>query len=384
MTDGSAHAAPYRFSAAEFDRRRDALHATMQAAGVEHCVLYGANRSGSAVPWLTGWPVTAQAYVLVSPGERDVLLVGFYNHVPNACEAAANADVRWAGRDPVAGLSALLRHRGAASIGYVGALGADQVGQLSEAGTVRDLNRPFVQLRLRKSAEEVAALRNAAALTDLAAQALTEPQNVGMSEYELCAKLERAYVSRGGGHHIHYLSVTSMSAPDRCVPRQWPTDRVLHEGDLLSFELSATSAPDYPGQLLRTFTVAADPTPLVRELHDVAAAAFEAVQSLLRPGVLPAELIEAARVIESAGFTVLDDLVHGFGGGYLPPVFGSASRLLAPVPESPLEEGMTVVVQPNVVTTDHTLGVQTGELLHITAGGAERLHTFPHGLRRIA
>lgn len=384
MTDRPAEAAPYRFSAAEFDRRRDALHKTMRANDVEHCVLYGANRSGSGVPWLTGWPVTAQAYVLVSPGEQDVLLVDFYNHVPNAREVAADADVRWAGPVPEAELSALLRHRGAASVGYVGALSAAQVGQLSEVGAVRDLNRAFVQLRLRKSGEEVAALRNAAALTDLAAHALIEPGNVGLSEYELCAKLEQAYVSRGGGHHVHYLSVTSMSAPDRCVPRQWPTGRVLDQGDLLSFELSATSSPDYPGQLLRTFAVAADPTPLVRDLHDAAAAAFDAVCSRLRPGVLPAELIEAARVIESAGFTVVDDLVHGFGGGYLPPVLGSASRQLAAVPESPLEQGMTVVVQPNVVTTDHTLGVQTGELLHITAGGAERLHSFPDGLRRIA
>ncbi len=384
MTNGPGRAAPYRFSIAEFARRRRALHATMQANGVEHCVLFGANRSGSAVPWLTGWPVTAQAYVLVSPGEKDVLLVAYYNHVPNARELAADADVRWAGSDPMASLSELLRHRGAASVGYIGALGAEQVGRLAERVTVHDLNRAFVQLRLRKSAEEVTALRNAAALTDVAACALTAPDNVGLTEYELCAELERAYVSCGGGHHIHYLSLTSMSAPDRCVPRQWPTDRVLGKGDLLSFELSATSAPDYAGQLLRTFTVAAGPTPLVRELHDVATAAFDAVQALLRPGVLPAELIEAARVIESAGFTVLDDLVHGFGGGYLPPVIGSASRQLAPVPESPLEEGMTVVVQPNVVTPDHTLGVQTGELLHITADGAERLHSFPRGLGRIA
>jgi hypothetical protein len=47
----------------------------------------------------------------------------------------------------------------------------------------------------------------------------------------------------------------------------------------------------------------------------------------------------------------------------------------------PLQEGMTVVVQPNVVTPDLTAGVQTGELYEITADGARSLHTFPRGLQ---
>src|SRR5256885_6357252 len=40
--------------------------------------------------------------------------------------------------------------------------------------------------------------------------------------------------------------------------------------------------------------------------------------------------IYAARVIEDAGFTVYDDLMHGFGGGYFPPVLGSKSRPAGP------------------------------------------------------
>jgi hypothetical protein len=43
---------------------------------------------------------------------------------------------------------------------------------------------------------------------------------------------------------------------------------------------------------------------------------------------------------------------------------------------------MTVVVQPNVVTPDLTAGVQTGELVEITADGARSLHAFPRGILR--
>jgi hypothetical protein len=41
-----------------------------------------------------------------------------------------------------------------------------------------------------------------------------------------------------------------------------------------------------------------------------------------------------------------------------------------------------VVIQPNVVTRDHTAGVQTGEMVLITRDGIERLHSFPRGFVR--
>ena len=175
-----------------------------------------------------------------------------------------------------------------------------------------------------------------------------------------------------------------MDRPQQCVPSQWPSSRALAVGDVLSCELSTSWGVDYPGQLLRTFTVGAEATLLYQELHDVASAAFERIQAVLAPGATPADIVQAAGVIEDAGFTTLDDLVHGLGGGYLPPVFGSRSRTLEPLPDVTFAAGMTVVVQPNVTTADGRAGVQTGELLHVTSTGCERLHTFAHGLGRIA
>jgi Xaa-Pro dipeptidase len=62
-------------------------------------------------------------------------------------------------------------------------------------------------------------------------------------------------------------------------------------------------------------------------------------------------------------------------------VLGSRSRMLGAVPDFTFAAGMTVVVQPNVVTPDETAGVQTGELLLVTEQGFERLHAVPGGLR---
>jgi Xaa-Pro dipeptidase len=146
-------------------------------------------------------------------------------------------------------------------------------------------------------------------------------------------------------------------------------------------EISAAAAPEYAGQVLRTFTVAAPPTALFAELHAVAAAAFDAIAACLTPGTRAGALGEAAAVIEQAGFTAIDDLVHGFGGGYLPPVVPAPGRPML-APDLVLAPGMTLVAQPNVATRDGRAGVQAGELLVVTEQGPRRVHRFPRGLRQ--
>jgi Xaa-Pro dipeptidase len=169
-----------------------------------------------------------------------------------------------------------------------------------------------------------------------------------------------------------------MTDPGRGAPAQFTTGRVVGDCDVVVTEISA-AFQGYSGQVLRTMTTAAELTPLYRELHDAADAAFDAVCSVLRPGTSPAEIVAASGVIEDAGFTIVDDLVHGFGGGYLPPVLGSRSRPAGPLPDLVLDAGMTLVVQPNVTTPDHRAGVQTGELVLVTESGAESLHAVPRG-----
>ncbi|HEY6705226.1 MAG TPA: hypothetical protein VI010_14110, partial [Xanthobacteraceae bacterium] len=73
-----------RFSAAEMARRRAAVEAALAEAQCDHLVFYGANRAGSAVQWLTQWPVTVEAIGVLTPGERDALFVQWINHAPLA------------------------------------------------------------------------------------------------------------------------------------------------------------------------------------------------------------------------------------------------------------------------------------------------------------
>jgi Xaa-Pro dipeptidase len=368
---------PYpRFSDAEMARRRDALAAELEAAGASHAIVYGANRSGPAIGWLTRWPVTREALCVFTPGEPDLLLVNFYNHIPNAGRMATEADVRWGGPRPMATALEELARRGARGgrVGVIGPLGYRPYAALSEFATPVPLDDAYTRLRLRKSAEELDWLSVGCGFTDDAMRAVHEHAGPGTDERELGDLAERAYVGRGGTTHIHYFG-----AP---VPSQWPAARSLEQGDVLSCEISA-SYWDYTGQLLRTFALGGDPPSLFRELHEVADAVFDALFERVRPGATAADLVEASGAIGDAGFTTRDDLVHGFVGGYLPPVLGDNTRALEEVPDFTLEEGMTIVIQPNVVTGDESAGVQTGELVVVTRDGAARLHDFPRGLLRI-
>jgi Xaa-Pro dipeptidase len=421
---------PYRypvFSPTEMARRREALTDMLREHGADQALVYGFDRSGSAVEWLTGWPVTREAALLLRPGERDLLFVCFNNHVPNARRLAPGADVRPGNASALGAALDVLASRAdrgpAASapsgpgrprrparpprLGVIGPVPARAGDRLAAVGGIVFLDREYTTLRLVKSAEELARMRTGAAMSDDAVAALAAAARPGMTEAECCASLEGAYIAAGGLTHIHYLGVTAMAEPGLCVPAQWPSPRRLRAGDVLTCEVSA-SYQGYPGQLLRTFTIAAPATPLYSDLHRVAEAAFGAMAVQLRAGAAASDLAAAAaEIILGAGYTIYDDLVHGFGGGYLPPVISRADlesgRTAAPPARRPpagnftstgparlssagnltFAAGMTVVLQPNVITPDERAGVQTGELVLVTESGWEPLHRYPRGLARI-
>jgi Xaa-Pro aminopeptidase len=372
-----------RFSEAEMTRRRALAEAAMAESGVDHLVYYGANRFGSAVQWLTQWPVTAEAVGILSPGARDALFVQYHNHVPLVRRLADKADVSWGGESSIGAAIAVLERRRAqrGRVGVVGPMNFEHHAQLAARfGEIRNLNRAYVQLRQVKSEEELDWLRIGAALTDRGMAGLRDGLRAGLTERELSDLIERPYIAAGGTNWIHYLGVTPMHDPQVAAPAQFPSTRRVQTGDVVFAEISAAFW-DHPGQVLRTFAVHEKPPVLYRDLHAVADAAFDAVTAVLKEGAMPAEVIAAAGVIEQAGFTVIDDLLHGYGGGYLPPILGSKSRPAGPVPQEPFRAGQVVVIQPNVVTRDGKAGVQTGEMVLITASGIERMHAYPRGFQ---
>jgi Xaa-Pro aminopeptidase len=268
-------------------------------------------------------------------------------------------------------------------VAVIGPMTAEQHDTLAgRFGKLVNLNRAYVRLRTIKSVEELDWLRIGAHFSDLGMMALRDHLRPGLNERELSDIIERSYIKLGGTNAIHFIGATSMEAPTVGVPRQFPSTRKLENGDVVFAEISANFW-EHSGQVLRTFTLGAEPTQLYRDLHATADAAFDAIVSILKEGTTPAEVVAASAMIEANGFTTIDDLMHGYGGGYFEPIVGSASRPAGKIPDMALKAGMMVVIQPNVATRDGHAGVQTGEALLITKTGVERLHGVERGLERV-
>ncbi len=245
-------------------RRAAAFDAMLGARGIDQALVYGADRSGSAVQWLCEWPVTREAALWWRPGGEHRLFVQFHNHVPNARRFATAVKVDWGGPSTLATVAgACATHGALRRLGVVGPLPASGVASLGVDRELVFLDGDNARLRAVKSPEELEWVRVGSALTDDAMRALSQHASPGMTEAELCALVEHAYLGRGGMNHIHYFGVTSMRAPRVAVPAQWPSMRRVRVGVVVVCEISA-SWWGYPGQPLRSFSVGEDPTPEYR------------------------------------------------------------------------------------------------------------------------
>ncbi len=368
------------FTDAEFARRFAAVQAKMAEREVGALLVYGAGRAAD-VHYLSNWPGTRESYLIFPRDGEPVLLVQLNNHVPNARRTAVTRDVRWAGPSSPDGVAAVLAERGVTRgrLGLVGAVPWRTYLRLRERLreiALVDFSDVLRDLRSVKSAEELRRLRRAAHLTDLAMRALEREVRPGMREHELAAIVEGAYAREGGTHGIHFMATTPMRDPVIGIPSQIPSSRVIEKGDVLITEISAEWW-GYTGQIHRAYAIRAEPTDEYRRMHDAAVEAYERIRDVLREGATAADVLDAAEVLHTRGYTIYDDLLHGTS--QLPPIIQTRRTARFSQPESfVFREDMAVVIQPNVVRDERgTMGLQVGETVRITKTGIERLHDYP-------
>jgi len=361
-----------------------AVRVALRDAEFSALLIYNTPSSYNEVLYLSNFITTRESF-LVFPAEGEpTLFIQMFNHIPNARQVANIADLRWGGPDSAAAVAENLRERRLehSRVGLVGPISFKHYNALKKALpniTFIDFTPQFLQFRLIKSEEEIEFLRIGAQFSDLAIEALEREARPGITENDLVAIVEGAYLRLGGKNHIHYMGTTPMSNPDLCVPAQLQSNRILQTGDVLITEISA-HCHGYTGQILRPFAIGTPPTPAYRRMYDVAVETFNRIADVIRPGATSEEVLDAGDYIHQAGFTICDDLVHGFGGGYLRPVLRTrrtSARLARPPEPFVFRENMVLVIQPNVITEDEHMGIQVGEMMRVKPGGIESLHRYP-------
>ncbi|TMA85806.1 MAG: aminopeptidase P family protein [Deltaproteobacteria bacterium] len=367
------------FSDDEIERRHKAVYRLIEQEGVDAILFYGSGRYASDIYWLSDWPSSREAYLLMQTGSEPVILMQLFNHYPMARVMSWITDVRWAGANTTDSVVDLVRERGLESkrLGLVGSISYQVYHKLRESypgASFIDLGGKLRMMRAVRSAEEIERIRLASKLTDQSVQALAENLKVGLREDELPAIIEPVYLKAGGYAGIHFMSSMPMRDPDFPVPSQFHSRRKLQKGDALITEISGAYS-GYSGQIHRTFSIGEGPTPEWQKMHAAAMEAFDVLSRVIKDGATTTEAEEAAEIIHQRGYSTYDDLVHGVN--QYPPIFQTKTRKRHDSKEIAFRENMVIVIQPNLMTENETMGLQFGETLVVKKNGCESLNAYP-------
>lgn len=374
-----------RYSGPEMERRHRWLAGLMAEAEIDVVVVGGVTGPlETSIQYFCNWPPQVTSYLMFRRDESPLLSVRLWNHLPDAERISVVDEVVYGGDTPADQARAVAsRLHGSRRVGLIGSIPHDDLAilQAEAAGCeLVSLNPAYQEFRLVKSSEEMIFTRIASRMNDVAVEALAAQLEPGIDERQVARIVEETYLGEGGVNLIHFSLTTPMDDPRFQVPHQHHPDRKMEAGDVFVTEISTTFW-GYAGQILRTFTIGADPTPRYARLYEVATEVYDAIVARLKPGVTVGELLDEADRVTAAGFDIWDDLVHGFGGAYLPPIVRTRASRGATHPDHwAYPEGALIVVQPNII--DGLAGVQVGNSIWITADGPEVTQSFPMGMLR--
>lgn len=367
------------FSDEELERRHQAVYGLMDQEDAAAILFYGSGRYASDIYWLSDWPSSREAYLLMQGSREPVVLMQLFNHYPMAKVMSWVKDVRWAGPNTTNSVIDLIAERGLGSekIGLVGSISYQVYNRLREkypAATFVDLGAKLRMIRTIKSPEEIQRIHLASKLTDQSIEALAHGLKAGLREDEIAAIIEPVYLKSGGYAGIHFMSSMPMRHPDFPVPSQFQSSRRLERGDALITEISGAYS-GYSGQIHRTFSIGEGPLPEWQKMHDSALEVFEILAKTIKEGVTTTEAEEAAEIVHKRGYSTYDDLVHGVN--QYPPIFQTKTRKRHESKELVFRENMVIVIQPNLITDNEKMGLQFGETVVVKKSGCESLNAYP-------
>ena len=242
------------------------------------------------------------------------------------------------------------------------------VQALAEA-SFEDAADLIVRLRMVKTPEEVACMREAAAVTGRARQRLFREVVPGMTERGAVRRLRQLILEEGGDR----ISFVHLIAGSPTSHTQHHLDRPLEKGNVFYVDAGAYvryHTIDYAR--LATLGPASD---AAKRGHEVLLTANARMIEALRPGVRCSELHRiGAEVITSAGYEIVPTGRMGHGQG----ICFTEPPSISPDDHTVLEEGMVISTEP-VVAAD-----MLWEDVHvITHDGADQLTLEPPDLYEI-
>ena len=243
--------------------------------------------------------------------------------------------------------------------------------------TLIDASDLVSRQRLVKSAAEIAYVRKAAELCDLALDEAHRIAAPGADEGDILAAMQSAIIRGGGDDPANEFIIGSGN--DALLCRYKTGRRVLESQDQLTLEFAGVYR-HYHSCLMRTIPIGKPPARQV-EMHKVAVDALEASKAALRPGRPIGEVFDAhAKVLDAAGYAKhrMNATGYSLGAVFAPnwmdwPMFYHGNPELA-------APGQVYFIHLIIFDSEAGLAMTSGQTVLVTEGAAEVLSKRPTDL----
>lgn len=233
-------------------------------------------------------------------------------------------------------------------------------------------------VRFVKSPAELAVMREAAAILDVAMQAGVAAAVAGAREADVVSAICAAQVAGKPGYAGLYTSTPPLvvSGPRTATPHLPWTDGRLEPGQQVNIEISGNRLR-YQVPMGRTVWIGEAPRAMV-ELEEIVLEAIAAVLGRIRPGVTCEDVAHTlSAVLARHGIAKDSRCGYSIGIAY-PPTGGELTASLRAGDRTELHEGCTLHFLPAIWSRGRSIVLS--EPLVVTANGAERLSRFPQRL----
>ncbi len=317
---------------------------------------------------------TAQAAQTAAPHFDILTFAGFDGLQPTDFEAAYLATIAHAlTQAGLAGSAARIAIEARALPYAVGQLLHAQFPQLA----LGEAAAPLEQARLIKTAREIALLRRAAHVGDVAQRRLAElARQPQQGEFSMWGDIT-AHIQHAAGREIP-LAGELVTGPRVSVVEypNGPRERITAAGDAALMDISGRVA-GYWFDCTNTYVVGdAPPTSHQLKFARASQAACEAAMHALRPGNRAADAYIAAE----AAFRAYGLPVAHYAGHQIGVTVNELPRLV-PYDQTLIEPGMVFSVEPGAYEgAGGTFGARSEKMVLVTDDGPEILSTFAWGI----
>ncbi|WP_153768065.1 Xaa-Pro peptidase family protein [Labrenzia sp. CE80] len=373
------------FTSDEYAARMNRLTARMAEEKLDAMLLF----AQESMYWLTGYDTFGFCFfqcLVVTADGRKLLLTRSADQ-RQARHTSNLSDIRiWMDRgeaNPVSQLKELLFEMDLLGArigveydtqGMTGAIGLELNEQLTSFADLKDSSSLIPMLRAVKSAEEIAYVREAAALADRAFDAAMEEIRPGADEGRILAAMQGAIFEGGGDYPGNEFVIGS--GRDALLCRYKSGRRTLDADDQITLEW-AGSYRHYHAALMRTVIVGR-PTSRHEEMYAATRDALTAVEEKLRPGCTFGDLFEA----HSSAMDRHDMMAHRLNAcGY-----SLGARFTPSWMDPPMAfKDNPAIIEPNMVIFQHMIlmdsvtetAMTLGRTYLTTEGEPESLSSLP-------